>query len=249
MDDSTNIRPDAPAEAALALVTERFPDAVAAFLCGSTARGEGTSTSDLDIVVVVPTSEDIYRESLAWRGWPVELFVHTVESVRVFLALDRRRGTGTMAFMLTHGLALLDREGVGERVRALGAASLAAGPEPVEASAVEDRRYAVTDLRDDLVGTDDEDELLAIAALLLERSAELFLIVQGRWRGGGKWLPRRLREADPVLAATLMGGYRTLVRGGAREPFADAVAALLDRCGGPRWEGHRRVAPVEPTGP
>jgi hypothetical protein len=31
------------------------------------------------------------------------------------------------------------------------------------------------------------------------------------------------------------------VRGGPRGPFAEAVAAVLDGCGGPLWAGYRRV--------
>jgi hypothetical protein len=232
---------DDPIGAARALLTERFPDALGGFLGGSTARGEGTATSDLDVVVVLDPPAGCHAESLTWGSWPVELFVHTPQSARAFMDHDRDRGSGTMAFMCARGVVILDRDGTAARLRDTAERILAAGPPAVPAPVVDHQRYVVTDLRDDLLGARDEEELLAVAAALLDRTAELLLGARNHWRGGGKWLPRRLREADPELAALLLGGYRDLVRGGPREPFAEAVDAVLHACGGPLWAGYRRT--------
>ncbi|WP_431945787.1 nucleotidyltransferase domain-containing protein [Actinacidiphila sp. bgisy167] len=232
---------DDPLGAARALLAERFPDALAGFLGGSTARGEGTATSDLDVVVVLGPPAACRAESLTWGSWPVELFVHTPESAHAFMGWDRDRGSGTLAFMCARGAILLDRDGTAARLRDSAERILAAGPPPVADAVRDHRRYHVTDLRDDLLGARDEDELLAVAATLLDRAAELLLGTRGHWRGGGKWLPRRLREAEPELAGLLLGGYRDLVRGGSREPFAAAVDAVLHACGGPLWSGYRRT--------
>ncbi|MYX38227.1 MULTISPECIES: nucleotidyltransferase domain-containing protein [unclassified Streptomyces] len=230
-----------PLGAARALLAARFPDALAGFLGGSTARGEGTTTSDLDVVVVLDPPAGCHAESLTWGSWPVELFVHTPESARAFMGWDRDRGSGTMAFMCARGVVLLDRDGTAARLRDTAERILAAGPPAATDAARDHRRYCVTDLRDDLLGARDEEELLAVAAALLEGAAELLLATRGHWRGGGKWLPRRLREADPELAGLLLGGYRALVRGGPREAFASAVDAVLHACGGPLWAGYRRT--------
>ena len=67
------------------LVEERCPDAVWAILTGSALGPRRTAGSDLDIVVL---REDgpTYRESLRFRGWPVELFVQTPEALAATLA-------------------------------------------------------------------------------------------------------------------------------------------------------------------
>jgi predicted nucleotidyltransferase len=39
-------------EAVKIFLDQRFPECSAAFLAGSVIRGEGTSTSDLDIVII-----------------------------------------------------------------------------------------------------------------------------------------------------------------------------------------------------
>ncbi|MFF7216241.1 nucleotidyltransferase domain-containing protein [Streptomyces sp. NPDC008238] len=230
-----------PLGAARALLADRFPDALAGFLGGSTARGEGTATSDLDVVVVLGPPAGCHAESFVWGSWPVELFVHTPESARAFMGWDRDRGSGTMAFMCARGAVLFDRDGTAARLRDAAERILAAGPPAVPDAARDHRRYSVTDLRDDLIGARDEDELLAVAAALLDGAAELLLVTRGHWRGGGKWLPRRLREADPELAGVLLGGYRDLVRGGPPEEFAAVVDVVLDACGGPLWAGYRRT--------
>jgi hypothetical protein len=231
-----------PIAVARQMVRDRFPEAVAAFLGGSTARGEGTATSDLDIVVIRPEPNEVYRETLRHAGWPVELFVQTPASLRTMLAWDRANGTPITAWMCARGLTLVDLDGTAEQVRTLAEQTIAAGPAPIAAEALETRRYMLTDLHDDLLGTRDDDELLVVAALLLDRTAELLLATGGHWQGRGKWLPRWLRAAHPALADQLLTGYRTLVQGGSRTPFAEAVATVLTHCGGPLQAGYRRTA-------
>ncbi|WP_405733909.1 nucleotidyltransferase domain-containing protein [Streptomyces sp. NBC_01537] len=236
---------DDPIRAARTLVGELFPDALAAILGGSTAHGKGTPTSDLDIVVVLDGPAEIRAESLLWRSWPVEVFVQTYESALAFMKWDRGRGTATLAFMCGRGVILLDRDGSAARLRSTAERIIGEGRPAASGADLDRLRYTVTDLRDDLTGAPDgeetADELLAIAAALLNDTAALLFAALPHWGGGGKWLPRRLREADPELAEPLLAGYRTLVRGGPREPFAEAVGAVLDRCGGPLWAGFTRT--------
>jgi predicted nucleotidyltransferase len=54
----------------------KYPQANAIFLAGSVVRGEGTSTSDLDLVVVFDHLSCAYRDSYFYEKQPVEAFVH-----------------------------------------------------------------------------------------------------------------------------------------------------------------------------
>ncbi len=78
-----------PSDIARRLVLDRFPQARAAWLGGSTALGTTTPTSDLDITVLLPAPPAPYRESLLHNGRPVELFVQTEESIAYFRAAER----------------------------------------------------------------------------------------------------------------------------------------------------------------
>jgi len=79
------------------LVAQRFPGARQAWLEGSVVLGLATETSDLDIVVLLDDVAGAYPEMLTFRGWLVELFVHTEGSFREFVTRDlarRRRWLG-----------------------------------------------------------------------------------------------------------------------------------------------------------
>jgi hypothetical protein len=113
-----------------------------------------------------------------------------------------------------------------------------AGPGPALASALEDARYGVTDLLDDLTHARDHDEAEVVRAVLWERVGHLALAAAGRWDGGGKWLLRELRAWDPEFAD------RWLVARHDDRAIAAVTRAVLDAAGGPMFEGYRREAPV-----
>ena len=87
-------------ELARRVVADRFPDARAAFLAGSAGEGSANEFSDLDIVVLLDGPPAPYRETIRVEGWPVELFVHTDESIVYWLDRERQQGGCTLANML-----------------------------------------------------------------------------------------------------------------------------------------------------
>src|SRR3984957_14365446 len=111
-----------------ALVADRFPGALAAFLGGGVLSARRTATSDLDVVVVITGPPAPFRESLRWRGWPVELFVHDPASLEFFFGKDAARRRPTLARMCTSGVVLAGRPEHTTNIRERGAAVIAAGP-------------------------------------------------------------------------------------------------------------------------
>lgn len=187
-------KPD-PAETARALVIERFPSARQAWLAGSVVRGEATETSDLDIPVLLDEA-DPHRETLTYRGWLVEVFVHTEESIRRFLAHDMARRRPTLARMVSTGVRLLPLDGGAEIIRSECADLLARGPEPLTDLDLAHARYALTDLLDDLAGGALPPVLDAIIIDIWRGCLELVLARAGRWSGTGKWLVREVQALD-----------------------------------------------------
>ncbi|WP_154697246.1 nucleotidyltransferase domain-containing protein [Lentzea guizhouensis] len=229
-----------PVAAAQDLLDEHFPLARAAFLGGSAAAGDYTANSDLDIIVIIDGLPGAYRETFVHRGWPVELFCHTVESFLDFVARDTKERRPPLLYMCAEGLMMLDADGTGARLRAEARALIDAGPPIPTVTEMEDRRYAVTDMLEDLVSARDEDELLFVAAKLLTGAGELALVVRNRWLGHGKWLLRRLREANE---GEIIDSYRSLVRGEDPKWFAQCVHRVLASAGGRLEAGYRREAP------
>lgn len=233
-----------PVRIAREVVETRFPAARAAILGGSANTGRRTASSDLDLVVFLDGPPAPYRETTELDGVPVELFCHTAESYEGFAARETADRRSPLLHMCGEGVVLLDRDGFGLRTRADARARLRAGPPPLSATDLEDHRYLLTDLLDDLDGADDPDELVFIADRLVIAVAELVLLAGGRWRSHGKWLLRRLREADPATCRELLLGYRQVVCAGDPAPMRRVAAAVLDGVGGRLLVGYRRDAPA-----
>jgi hypothetical protein len=221
------------------LVTERFPDAVQAWLSGSTVLGGATATSDLDVTVLLDETE-VRRESLTYDEWPVELFIHTETSIYTFVAKDLGRRRPTMARLVGQGIPLVPFGG-GAEVRADCRGVIAAGPPALSHDQLSLLRYGLTDLVDDLSGVASGPEATAVAVEVWRQSAELALGAARHWSGGGKWLVRELVSLDVDLAGRLDAALRTALAG-ETGPLVEEAQAVLDRCGGRLWEGFRLSA-------
>lgn len=219
------------------IVAERFPHARAAVLAGSVAAGRATATSDLDIVVLAGP-EDRVREAIRVAGVPVELFVHTDESVAYWFERERAEGGCTLAHMLATGLPLAGAEV--PQLQESARRHLAAGPPVWTAELLEYRRFALTDALDDLAGATDAGERDVVAGQVLVMAAELALGSRGAWLGTGKWLLRRLRENDPELADQLLAGHRSAVAIGEVSELVRVCDTVLDGVGGRLTEGFAR---------
>lgn len=223
------------------LVRKYFPEADAAFLGGSVAAGTATPTSDFDIAVLRPTGHETFRDTTREDGRLVEWFAHTPETVDRFLDPSDRRAI--MASIYGHGVVLLNKGGAADDMAARAQAILAAGPPRRDAQDLEALRYSLTNAYDDLTDAKNDREQLAIACCVGEIAANLLCELRGAWTARGKWLPRRVYEADEVLGPRLTTAWLALARTGDATQLLDVVGALLDEAGGPLREGFRRTAP------
>lgn len=232
---------------ARSLVCERFPSARAAWLGGSTVLGIATSTSDLDISVLLDGPPAPYRESLRYQGWPVELFVHTEESMQHFLEKDGKARRPATLRLIGSSLILLDTDGSGEYLQGGCAVQLAAGPDPLTADELRSARYGITDRLDDLMGCADNDERLLIATDLWRATADLLLTGHGHWTGTGKWLQRELtafdHQAGTEYAKVLAHAVRSVARGD-MEPIIETVTQVLNIFGGRLFDGFTTQGPT-----
>jgi predicted nucleotidyltransferase len=230
-------RPDA-VTAATAFIQVHFPECLCAFVAGSMFRGEETPTSDLDIVVITTRDDAPFRASYREHGWPIEAFVHTVESYPRWFVNDGNRPS--LAFMVDEGEIVRDTDGLAARVKADARTLLERGPEPLTPSQIEDLRYAVTDALDDFIGCNDVAEGVFVAAALASRSSELILLLNHQWIGSGKWVLRALRRSDPALAVQLSRALRGHARYGDKRPLIAFARRALDDACGPLFEGYHR---------
>ena len=219
-----------PLAVAAELVADRFPEATWAILTGSVLGPLRTAGSDLDIVLLRPDGAGC-RESLHFRDWPVELFVHTPDRLAMFLSRELADRKPSTHRMLAHGVAVLGDPG---DLPARCARVLAQGPPPLSPPERDRLRYGLTDLLDDYAYAVDPGERGVIASVLWLETARAALAFAGCWVSGGKWLLRELREFDPALAAEWTA---------ARDDPAPLATAVLAGAGGPLFDGYRAQAP------
>ncbi|MEU8791344.1 nucleotidyltransferase domain-containing protein [Streptomyces sp. NPDC048643] len=222
------------------LVAELFPQALGAVLGGSAAEGRSTPTSDLDIGVLLPDSAGSGRQVLRHEGRLVELFLNSDEDLAEFFQWDRARRRATVVFVYARGAVLVDPEGRVARARQMAEEIIKLGPPPLTTEQWRHGRYVLTCYVDDLVDTSPSNrhEQLAVADHALREAAELLTARQVSWTGIGKWLPRRLVEADPELGTKLLDGHLAVAEQADPTRLASAVDELLQSIGGPLREGY-----------
>jgi hypothetical protein len=212
-------------------VAATYPRAGIAIVAGSTARGERTATSDIDLLLIddrlfegASTSSE--AATYDFEGRIFEVFAYTTDGFAEWAGRGIEQHRPVIVHMLVEGIPIRTTP-VLAALRAHWGALLDAGP-ILDASESRNRRYVITDLLDDLADATDPLEQRVVASLLFERTAELMLLRAGHWIGAGKWLPRRLRALSPEraerLSAPLLAGDLTL--------FAAHVAEELERAGG-----------------
>lgn len=223
---------------ATTLVKERFPEARAAWLAGSVIAGTATSTSDLDLTVLLDGPPAPYRESVRCAAWPVELFVHTSESVELWLARDLARRRPTLGRLIAGAVRLLGEDDVAGPVERSCRTFLLEGPPPLTQEERDSYRYGLSDQLDDLVDADDSQLRTPVAFAVWESAASLLLCEGGRWLGTGNWLARELAAYDAAFAARLHDGLLAACLG-ETELLVRTATEVLDRSGGRLWEGYR----------
>jgi predicted nucleotidyltransferase len=241
--DPQELRPVAEhVRAAAEFVTAAFPEALGALLGGSSARGTADADSDLDIVVLLADDGISRRETRVHEGRVVELQLYSRADLRTVFATER---TGRQAILLTicaASVPVYDPHGHAAALREEARALHQAGTAALSPAEQDFGRYLLTAVLEDLLKStargDDRHQQLAIADRILREAMMVLSAHRQAWAGSGKWLPRSLLTADPVLGRTLLDGHLALVDSGDPKPLSDAVHSLLDLLGGPLREGY-----------
>ncbi|TMW71443.1 nucleotidyltransferase domain-containing protein [Alteribacter natronophilus] len=225
-----------PYQTAQNLIDSLFPGCDGAVLSGSVVRGEATATSDLDIVVFDSETLQSYRESFIFEQWPVEVFVHNLESYRHFFSSDCERGRPSMPRMVAEGKVIRDT-GVLAAIRTEARDLLEKGPEPWSRKTIALKRYFLTDVLEDFEGAERRDEGLFIAGSLMIQLSEFILRTNGAWCGDSKWHARALKQFDSSLAERLTRAFDHYYRTGEKEQAVCFTDDVLAEHGGRLFNG------------
>lgn len=222
--------------AATKYIEEHHPHCQGAILAGSAIRGEATATSDLDIVIFDDAVKASYRESLLYKGWPVEVFVHSLSTYQSFFESDCARARPSLPTMVSEGMVIKDL-GVLASIKAEADLLLAAGPQKWTDDNILMKRYFLTDVLDDFIGSESKAELMFITGHLAESLAEFQLRANRQWVGESKWVYRSLRNFDEEFAVEFAETFERFYQDWQKEPVIQFVDQILAPFGGRLFDG------------
>ncbi len=235
--------------AAKKIFAERFADAKVAFLAGSIVRGEGTSTSDLDLIVVYEHLTPARRETFIYDGFPVECFIHDPETLNYFLTRDEPAGYNPMIQMVIEGIEIPAPSLFSREIKALAAKYYDAGPPAPTEENINSWRYSITNLADDLREPCSKFELTATATELYRSLADFYLRTQGKWLATNKSIPRALAKADPEFGQRFSDLFEELFAHGKTAGVITLCEEILAPHGGFLLDGFISSAPPEARKP
>lgn len=228
------------------LLETRYKGAELIIVGGSVGRGEASAYSDLDLVVVYPRIEAAYRESFFHRGWPVEAFIHDLETIQHFFRhVDRPIGRATMAEMIAEGYEVPGPSATSEALKALARETLHEGPPELSETEIQDRRYHISELIDDIREPRSRQELIAAATLVYNELADYYFRTHRGWTCGGKSVLKRMKKVDPVFARRFSEAFDVLFSTGQPSRVIELAEDVLQSQGGFLFEGYRRDVPPD----
>lgn len=224
-------------QAAKKFVESYFPNCEVAYLAGSVVRGEETESSDLDIIIFDSSVGDSYRQSLSEYDWPIEVFVHNMFTYKNFFKQNIDRARPSLPQMCAEGIILRDT-GYASKIKNEALQLLKAGPTPWKTIEIEQARYHLTDLLNDLEGSTSPLEDLFIVSKLADLTHEFVLRVNGHWIGEGKWILRALKEYDEIFAEQFAKVFDEYYSGRSKAGVIHFVDEVIAPYGGRLFEGY-----------
>ncbi|WP_425449328.1 nucleotidyltransferase domain-containing protein [Dethiothermospora halolimnae] len=219
---------------------ERYSDAEFLMLAGSIIRGEGTETSDLDIVVIYEKVDKAFRESFIYEGTMVEVFAHDMSTLKYFIYnLDYNEGRPVMATMINEGMVIPSETKLSNELKTLAREHIKKGPKITNPEKIDSMRYNITNLLDDLKDSRNRHEQMAIAVRLYEDLAELYFRTKGYWRGKGKSIVRIMKKYNPDFALRYNESFDLLFKKEDSSKVMELGEELLNFVGGYLFEGYK----------
>ncbi|WP_425449409.1 nucleotidyltransferase domain-containing protein [Dethiothermospora halolimnae] len=225
---------------------ERYSDAKFLILAGSIVRGEGTKTSDLDIVVIYEKIDKAFRESFIYEGTMIEVFAHDISTLKYFMYnIDYNDGRPVMASMVNEGVVIPSETELSNELKRIAKDHIKKGPKETDIDKIDSMRYNITNLLDDLKDSRNRNEQTAIAVRLYEDLAELYFRSRRCWRGKGKSIVRIMKKYDPDFASKYNESFNLLFKKEDSSKVIELGEELLNSVGGYLFEGYKLEANKE----
>ncbi|HXH70669.1 MAG TPA: nucleotidyltransferase domain-containing protein [Pyrinomonadaceae bacterium] len=226
------------------ILRTKYPSAEFAFLAGSIVRGEATTFSDLDIVIIYKDLANAFRESFYFQNFPVEAFVHTPETLNYFFEADAKSGVPSLAVMVSEGREVPAKNDLSEKLKCLANDCLN-NPPKISEEEIRNFRCWITDLIDDVREPRSKEELTASGTTLYAALADFYLRTNGVWSAKSKSIPRSLQKLNPDFYQEFCESFEELFVWGKSVKVIKLAEIILEKHGGFLFDGVRLDAPAD----
>lgn len=225
--------------AAKKFIDSNFPECRMAFLGGSVSLESETENSDLDLVILTEEEPMTSQRCFVEFGWPIETFVYNPQMIHIFLESDSRSGNPLLLRICAKGIILKGGDEA-EEIKEDAQGRLKEGPPEWNQNQINHARYAITDLLEDFIGSEDPAESIFIVNQLAIKLHEFILRTNKQWTGEGKWLVRSLKNYDPQLAKEFIQAFESFYADRQKEPIISFVDEILKPHGGRLFDGYNQ---------
>ncbi|WP_350342784.1 nucleotidyltransferase domain-containing protein [Proteinivorax tanatarense] len=226
--------------AARKFVQKSYPDCQLAILAGSVVRGEANDNSDLDIVIVNDIETAPYRKSLIFDKWPIEVFVYDEESFEKHCKLGVDKARPFLISMVVEGIPIIDSKKDINLIKRRFEEILNSGPQSLTEDEVKEYRFKITELVEDLKGSDDHLESIFIVNRLSFLLSEFVMRLNKHWIGEGKWVYKELIEFDPSYAEKFNKAFVSFYSEQDKKQLIRFIEENLHSVGGLLFSGYRQ---------
>jgi hypothetical protein len=213
--DEENDMSNEPLPTIQKLIKEHYPDAKAVFWAGSVSVDQETSASDLDLVIVFEEVAHAYREAFIYDGWPIDAFIHDLETLRYFCGrLEASDGKPALINMILRGREILEPNECSLQTKNIAEQALSKGPDSLTQAQIDKERFLITDILDDIKFPKNKEEQITSAVHLFEPLLQFYFRAQKKWTASGKSLMRLFKQENPELAEEWTTAFEILIQTG-----------------------------------
>lgn len=221
-------------------IKNNYSDVNISILAGSFVRGEATKTSDFDIVIINQKISHSYRETFSLNNRIYEVFIHSYDSCLQWFEKDLIRRKPSLQNMIKEGLLISGDNDMFTELKSIATKQVENGPSSFSKEELEDLRYLITDILDDLLGSESHDEWIFIVNDLIFPVLKLDIIMNGHWLANGKRLPRYYKNINNDMYDKLITSLNSLYLDKSKNEFIDWVFDILNQYGGRLDHGYCR---------
>lgn len=242
-DLETNLTRSDPLLTLKKLIKERYQNALAIFWAGSVSNDQGTSASDLDLVIVYEHIPNAYREAFIYEGWPIDAFVHGKDTLRYFFEESKNNsGIPGLLHMIIYGREITPTSPFSESIKILAKQTLQSGPALWSKEDIDKERFLITDTLEDVLFPKSRAEQMASASWLYEALSQFYFRAQNKWCASGKSIARYLEGDNLELAKEFSESFESVFKIGDCVDLKNLTQKILQPYGGFLWDGYKSEA-------